>query len=824
MRRFHISIQKKIVSMLFAICISLGLLGIRASAGTIFEERSVAPEKNNKYYFSEINPFYPNLAPDPGFIDSKGNCTWYAYGRAYELLDSKPLLSTAWASNWYNDNKENNWYEYSDSIPKLGAVACWSNHVAIVEKINDDGTINISESSYVQNAGIYWQLREKLSSSSPDNGGDSFYGYIYLPLKEDQIITGKCGTNVNYSYSEATKTLTISGSGKMSGNGLDALMSDVERNIEKVVIEKGVTSIDEYAFNGYINLTSVIIPDSVTEIGQEAFGYCSSLTSIIIPNSVTEIKYEAFQKCGLTSITIPSSVKKIYDWAFDKCSSLNSVIIEKGVASIGYGAFHECTNLTSVTIPDSVTEIDQYAFFDSGLTSITIPGSVKEIESHVIASCDNLKSVNILNGVTEISSSAIINNSSLTSVTIPNSVTSINSWAICSNSSLTSLTISDSVISISTHAFDNNNEGFFLVGNSNSYVESYAKENNYCFTTPRWESVEANIENLENVCCTIDMDGKIAIPQNILEIAKEKNLDLDLEFDNYTWTIKSTDITDPRSIRLEVKKVNYISAEKLSSLSGNLDQIQIMHSGDFGFSATLKYFVGKQYSGKRIGLYYYDESNPFNNFKLTQRVTVDKDGYARFAFNHASYYVLNIENGDELPYSSENNSEENNFTNDNSESTQKSTEEVFFELIYSSIDDALKKGENIIRIDGRASGVNSLNLKTLQYAKEKGISLEFIYTYKGKEYDVLIPASKIIIDNKIPWYGPLYLYANYSANGNSKTEQIEHIYIVKSGDTLGKIAKINGIDMSKLKELNTNLFKQKYIHIGQKVVLQSYQD
>ncbi len=135
--------------------------------------------------------------------------------------------------------------------------------------------------------------------------------------------------------------------------------------IKDLVIPNSVTSIGNYAFNGFSGLTSVTIPNSVTSIGGDAFNGCSGLTSVTIPNSVTSIGNGAFNGCtGLTSVTIPNSVTSIGRNAFSYCSGLISVTIPNSVTSIGYYAFQYCTGLTSVTIGSSVSGIGGKAFAD----------------------------------------------------------------------------------------------------------------------------------------------------------------------------------------------------------------------------------------------------------------------------------------------------------------------------------------------------------------------------------------------------------------------------------------------------------------------------
>ena len=300
--------------------------------------------------------------------------------------------------------------------------------------------------------------------------------------------------------------------------------------LTSVTIPNSVTSIGHAAFSGCSGLTSVTIPNSVTSIGGSAFYGCSGLTSITIPSSVTSMGNSAFEGCSglktvnwnakriadftsntgafkwqesittfnigngvekipaylcyglsnITNITIPNSVTYIGSYAFNGCSGLTgSLTIPNSVTSIGGYAFSNCIGLTSVTIPNSVTSIGHGAFKGcSGLTSVTIPNSVTSIGGSAFYGCSGLTSITIPNSVTEIGDGAFKGCSGLTSVTIPNSVTSIGGSAFYGCSGLTSVTIPNSVTSIGYSAFrDCSDLTSVTIPNSVTSIGGYAFSN-----------------------------------------------------------------------------------------------------------------------------------------------------------------------------------------------------------------------------------------------------------------------------------------------------------------------------------------------------------
>ena len=337
-------------------------------------------------------------------------------------------------------------------------------------------------------------------------------------------------------------TLNISGTGAMKNyTDYSSNQSPVFDNdtIKSVVIEDGVTSIGNSAFEGCGGLISITIPDSVTSIGNFAFSGCVSLTNITIPNSVTCIGMKGFGGCsGLTSITIPNSITSIDEGAFEFCSSLTSILLPDGITSIGVGAFGNCESLTDITIPDGVISIGDWAFEDcSNLTSITIPSSVTNIGIRAFDGCSNLTSITIPDGVTSIGDWAFYHCNSLTNITIPGSVTNIGHSTFFGCKNLTSITILDGVTSIGMSVFSScESLTDIIIPNSVTSIEEDAFSNCKSLTSITIPNSVTSIENFVFLGCSSLTD--VTIPDSVTSIG--------------TWAFKDcsslTSITIPNSV------------------------------------------------------------------------------------------------------------------------------------------------------------------------------------------------------------------------------------------------------------------------------------
>lgn len=255
--------------------------------------------------------------------------------------------------------------------------------------------------------------------------------------------------------------------------------------LENVIIGNTVKTIGDEAFYNCHSLASVTIGNGVTSIGSKAFQYCTSLTDVYITDLAAwcEIQFAAstsnpvnyaknlyLNNKLVTELVIPDSVTSIGNYAFYNCDDFISVNIPDSVTSIGDGAFMRSTALESVTIGNGVTSIGFRAFGGCySLVSITIPfvGATKDGASNTHFGyifgassysgqkdymSQDFKTV-VITGGTKIDSNAFYN-CSIESVTIPDSVTSIGDSAFYDCGLLTSITIGNGVTSIGDRAFD----------------------------------------------------------------------------------------------------------------------------------------------------------------------------------------------------------------------------------------------------------------------------------------------------------------------------------------------------------------------------------
>lgn len=222
--------------------------------------------------------------------------------------------------------------------------------------------------------------------------------------------------------------------------------------LASAVIPETVVSIGDYAFAYRKNLSEIAIPSSVTAIGSYAFANCENLKTIEVSQSVKSIQSCVFKSCvSLTKATWRTLVS-VPDSVFENCSALTDVKLSS-VAKIGERAFSGCIGLKEIILPQSLTEIGEYAFNKTALASITLPQSIDKVGNGWFSDCKYLETVNFDGKIKEIGESAFSGCISLKSFEIPSSVVSIGNFAFRGCSVLSEVLFNEGLKTIGESAF-----------------------------------------------------------------------------------------------------------------------------------------------------------------------------------------------------------------------------------------------------------------------------------------------------------------------------------------------------------------------------------
>ena len=280
-----------------------------------------------------------------------------------------------------------------------------------------DQEVTCLEDGYKHEECSVCHLKQNENTVIKAKGSHTYSASWDLTCDECEAVRDASGTTGDVNWALSGTTLTISGMGKMK----DYSMVEVVpwgKNITKIIINKGVTSIGGRTFLSIDTLEEVVIADTVTNIGEAAFAYCDSLKKI----------------------TIPSNVKTIGDWAFEGCSSLEFIELPYGLTKLNYALFDGCSNLKTVIIPDTVTTVDHWVFNNcTSLTEVAMSENITVIGSGMFSGCTALEKITIPASVTNIPQEMFVACTSLKEVTIQNKLTSIGEYAFHSCKALTDI-------------------------------------------------------------------------------------------------------------------------------------------------------------------------------------------------------------------------------------------------------------------------------------------------------------------------------------------------------------------------------------------------
>ena len=254
----------------------------------------------------------------------------------------------------------------------------------------------------------------------------------------------------NFGGIRMKKILTASLALVMTFSALSLPLSENDFMAENILgITADADTYDDYSYD-YLNDGTIEITD-----------YHGSSSGIVIPSTfdgkkVTRIKNSAFEDCSnLVSVTIPNSVTTIGCKAFKNCKKLTHVSLPSNLKVIDNYAFYNCSELTSISLPLGLVRIGDYAFCGNyALKKITIPNSISSLGNGAFAYCHGLESISVPYGINRIGTETFAYCINLKNVNLPNSVTIIGESAFTYCFELKGLTLPNNLKSIGNYAFE----------------------------------------------------------------------------------------------------------------------------------------------------------------------------------------------------------------------------------------------------------------------------------------------------------------------------------------------------------------------------------
>ena len=258
-----------------------------------------------------------------------------------------------------------------------------------------------------------------------------------------EIASGSCGaggvedSSVRWVLTD-DGTMTISGTGAMCDK--ETPWRNFSSQINRVVIESGVTTVGSYAFSNCDNLTAAELPGTLTAIGDYAFAW-SGIAEITIPDGVVTIGACAFWQTKLINVVIPDSVTTIEESAFRYCWDMKTLHLGSGLTTVEGYAFDRCKAAVTLSADNGAFVLEDNALLNAEKTRLiqyfdalvgtdraetyTIPTGVEEICDGAFDNSDNLKTIVIPNTVQRIGQNAFDGCRRLERLDIPASVTYI---------------------------------------------------------------------------------------------------------------------------------------------------------------------------------------------------------------------------------------------------------------------------------------------------------------------------------------------------------------------------------------------------------------
>lgn len=446
--------------------------------GTVSDWLAITFESSPVDFGTEIyigDELFKELTVPDGIAEINSNAfARYSYLKVLNLPDSVTKICSG-AFRYCTSLKVLN---IPDGVTEIGAYAFW--YCTSLEEVNlGSGIDKLADSVFGGCRSIKTLNLKAVSVLSSENF--SYDGGALCGCTEIENIS--FGGNINL-FPETFKGYTALQSFSAGGD-LCAGESAFEGCIN--LAHLSFAKFNEIGIKSFKNcsaLSSLDISESdLTEIPDEAFYGCSGLSVLVLSNNIERIGDFAFSYCPLKEISVSGNLGEIGDAAFSGCGDIAEItvdvsninylfkngclisvrdnklikgladcVIPQGISVIGCGAFENCTLLTQLTIPESVTAIEDLAFCNTSLTEITLPDGVTVINYGLFKECENLSSISLGGYISKIEASAFYL-SGIKKITLPDSVKEISIGAFQSCYNLSEVNLGRGIKSISTWAF-----------------------------------------------------------------------------------------------------------------------------------------------------------------------------------------------------------------------------------------------------------------------------------------------------------------------------------------------------------------------------------
>ena len=264
--------------------------------------------------------------------------------------------------------------------------------------------------------------------------------------------TDPTNADIAMTYDYDTQTLTVSGSGRFSGQVLGADGSTAVNMLEafsvsQLVVEEGITAIgpegatvysiadsetntiylpdsltaENFSCQGASNLCEIRLPAGMHTLRDGMFDGCTWLETLNMPQGVTEIGKRTFGGCKSLDVELPPQLERIGDKAFYR-SGIKNAILPDTVRSIGSGAFEQTRSMVSATLPTTITAVPERMFYASYVERVSLPVGLQSIGKAAFFNCMHLTDLQLPEGLITIEDSAFSGCTVLKELTLPGSL------------------------------------------------------------------------------------------------------------------------------------------------------------------------------------------------------------------------------------------------------------------------------------------------------------------------------------------------------------------------------------------------------------------